>query len=90
MAVYEDLSGKVAIGSRGIGRVIVERLGREGASVVVNYAGSAARKAVSAVEESGGKAVAVQADTSQVEEVRRLFQETENRFGRPYHTTQMS
>ena len=46
-----DLTGKVAIAqaltcqfvtgsSRGIGRGIAERLGRDGASVVVNYSGS--------------------------------------------------
>lgn len=70
--------------SRGIGRAIAERLGREGVSVVVNYAGSAdaAQEAVSAIEEAGGKAVAVQADTGQIGEVRGLFEEVEDRFGR--------
>jgi 3-oxoacyl-[acyl-carrier protein] reductase len=58
------LIGRVALvsgASRGIGRAIAVLLGRESASVVVNYAGNAesARKTVAAVEEAGGKAIAV-------------------------------
>ncbi len=82
-----SLKGKVAIvtgASRGIGRGIVERLARDGASVVVNYAKNAeeANKVVSGIEAKGGKAVAVQADVSKVADVRRLFQETEQHFHR--------
>ena len=80
-------AGKVAIvtgGSRGIGRAIAERLGREGASVVVNYTKSAekAQEVVQAIEVSGGQAVAVQADISAVADVRRLFELTEEKYGR--------
>ena len=54
------LDGKVALvtgASRGIGRAIALRLGREGAAVVVNYSGNleAAREAVAAVEAAGGR-----------------------------------
>ena len=81
-----DLKEKIAIvtgASRGIGRAIAERLGRQGATVVVNYARSseAAREVVSVVEARGGKAVAVQADVSDVAEVRNLFRETFDSFG---------
>jgi 3-oxoacyl-[acyl-carrier protein] reductase len=81
-----NLTGKVAIvtgSSRGIGRAIAERLGRVGASIVVNYAGSQEKAAevVRAIESSGAKAIAVQADMSQPEEVKHLFDETEKRFG---------
>jgi 3-oxoacyl-[acyl-carrier protein] reductase len=80
------LEGKVALvtgASRGIGRAIAVRLGRDGASVVVNYSGNAeaAREAVAAVEEAGGKAVPIQADIGQVAEVERLFDETIRQFG---------
>ena len=81
------LESKVALvtgASRGIGRAVAVRLGRDGAAVVVNYAGShgAAREAVAAVEQAGGRAVAVQADVSQVSDVERLFDATFERFGR--------
>jgi 3-oxoacyl-[acyl-carrier protein] reductase len=81
------LNGKVAVvtgASRGIGRGIAERLAKDGASIVVNYTRNAdeARKVVDAIEATGGKAVAVQADIGKVSDVRRLFRETEKAFGR--------
>jgi 3-oxoacyl-[acyl-carrier protein] reductase len=81
-----SLLGKVAIvtgASRGIGRALAERLGQEGATVVVNYSASAAgaQEVVRGIEAGGGRALAVQADLSKVAEVRRLFQETEDHFG---------
>jgi len=81
------LTGKVAIvtgSSRGIGRAIAERLGKDGASVVVNYVRNAdkSREVVSAIETAGGRAIAVRADMSQIADVRRLFQETLDQFGR--------
>jgi 3-oxoacyl-[acyl-carrier protein] reductase len=81
-----SLVGKVAVvtgSSRGIGRAIAERLGREGAAVVVNYVQNAdeAREVVAAIEEAGGQATAAQADIGKAEDVRRLFESAEDRFG---------
>lgn len=81
-----ELKDKVAIvtgASRGIGRAIAERLGKEGSAVVVNYAGNenAAASVVQCIESAGGKALAVQADISKADDVRRLFEQTLNRFG---------
>ncbi len=57
------LDGKVAVvtgASRGIGRAIAERLGRDGARVVVNYVqnSSKAQEVVEAIEAAGSQAVA--------------------------------
>ncbi|BCA56472.1 3-ketoacyl-ACP reductase [Nitrospira sp. KM1] len=82
-----SLKGKVAVvtgASRGIGREIALKLGKQGASVVVNYTKSAeeAKKIVASINEDGSKAIAVQADLGKVADVRRLFQETDKAFGR--------
>ncbi|MBW4579536.1 MAG: glucose 1-dehydrogenase [Tildeniella nuda ZEHNDER 1965/U140] len=81
-----NLTGKVAIvtgSSRGIGRGIAERLGEDGATVVVNYSGSEqeAKQVVEAIVAAGGKSVAIQASLSKVEDIRRLFAETIQHFG---------
>jgi len=80
------LTGKVAVvtgASKGIGAAIAAKLGAEGASVVVNYASdrAGAERVVKAVERSGGKALAVQADVSKQEQVKKLFDETKKAFG---------
>jgi 3-oxoacyl-[acyl-carrier protein] reductase len=81
-----DLSGKVAIvtgGARDIGAGIVRALAKSGASVVVNYRSSAdkANALVAEVTAAGGKAVAVQADVTKGDQVRRLVDEAKAAFG---------
>lgn len=78
---------KVAIvtgSSRGIGRATAERLAQDGASVVVNYATSAAEadSVVESITASGGTAIAIQADIGKVSDIERLFSETVRHFGR--------
>lgn len=82
-----NLNGQVAIvtgASNGIGRAIAERLAQDGATVIVNYNRSAdkAKAVVAEIESKGGSAVAIQADMSEVSEVRRLVRETVQRFKR--------
>ncbi len=84
-----NLRGAVAVvtgGSRGIGAAIAEELGRAGAMVVVNYAGSVepAEELASTINEIGGgaEAVAVQADVADPEQAQSLIDETINHFGR--------
>jgi len=63
---------------------MAESLAAEGASVVVNYASSraAAEAVVKRIQEQGGKALAVQADVSKHEEIKRLFAETKAAYGK--------
>lgn len=81
-----SLTGKVAIvtgASQGIGEAIAQRLAFDGARVVVNYAGSAdkAQAVVTKIEESGGVAIAIQADVSNADAVQQLFEQTLQKFG---------
>lgn len=81
------LLGKVAIvtgASRGIGRAIAEELGRQGASVMVNYATSeqAAAAAVAAIRAAGSEAQAVRLALDGAQPVRDLFAATLKAFGR--------
>jgi 3-oxoacyl-[acyl-carrier protein] reductase len=83
----KKLEGQVAVvtgASKGIGAAISEHLGAAGAAVVVNYASSktGAEAVVNRIRQAGGKAVAVQADVSRLEDVRRLFGETKKAFGK--------
>ncbi len=80
------LEGKIALvtgSSRGIGRAIAERMARDGATVVINYAKSAeaAESAVQEIRAAGGKAVAIKADISNVTEVRALYAAIKQQFG---------
>ena len=82
----KKLLGKVAVvtgASKGIGASIAEHLGAEGASVVVNYARDqvGAEAVARRITESGGLAIAVQADISKPEDVTRLFSSARDAFG---------
>ncbi len=82
-----NLMGKVAIvtgGSRGIGRGIAERLGRDGAYVVVNYSSSEkdANEVVDAISDAGGKSVSIQGDLSNISDIHTLFSKTVEYFGK--------
>lgn len=79
------LKGKVIIitgSSRGIGLTIAKTLAENGANVVVNYSGSeeTAKSVVNEILQSGGQAIAIKADVSKSEDVKRLFQKTIEKF----------
>jgi NAD(P)-dependent dehydrogenase (short-subunit alcohol dehydrogenase family) len=71
--------------SRGIGAAIAKLAARRGYAVVVNYVrdGRAARDVVREIEGDGGRALAVQADVSEQEDVTRLFEATIAALGVP-------
>ncbi|SDS59788.1 3-oxoacyl-[acyl-carrier protein] reductase [Halopseudomonas sabulinigri] len=69
--------------SRGIGAEIARRLAADGFAVAINYANSAAEanKLVSELQGAGARAVAVQADMAQPEQIRALFTQCEQQLG---------
>ncbi|MGC1360688.1 MAG: SDR family oxidoreductase [Silvibacterium sp.] len=81
------LANKVALvtgGSRGIGAAIATRLAADGASVAITYAKDAASASavVKAIENDGGKAVAIQADAADVKAVKAAVEKAVATFGR--------
>lgn len=79
-------NGKAAIvtgASRGIGAAIAQRLASDGFAVVVNFAGKAdeANAQVAQIQKAGGTAIALQADVSNPDAVRALFDGAEKSFG---------
>ena len=83
----DELAGQVALvtgGSRGIGRAIVLRLARAGATVVVNYRerADAAEETVALVTAAGGAAVAESFDVGDADAVRVALQNVVDRHGR--------
>jgi 3-oxoacyl-[acyl-carrier protein] reductase len=81
------LNGKIALitgGSRGIGKAICLKYAHEGAHVAVNYSkGAAEAEAVVAeIKTMGRKALAIQADVSQRNQVKKMVSETIRMFGK--------
>lgn len=70
-------------GSRGIGAAIVERLARDGAAVAFTYASAeaAALELVAKVEASGGRALAIRADSADEAQLRAAVNRTAEAFG---------
>jgi glucose 1-dehydrogenase len=69
----------------GIGRSTAKRLAAEGAAVIVNYVGSEeqAASAVSEIEGDHGRAISIQADVSNEEQVQAMFARAREELGGP-------
>jgi 3-oxoacyl-[acyl-carrier protein] reductase len=70
-------------GSRGIGRETVSRLAKDGFAIVIVYAGRTAdaEAAAKAVNDQGGRAIALQADIADEQAMAAVFDRAEQEFG---------
>jgi enoyl-[acyl-carrier protein] reductase III len=86
MTSTPDFSGKTALvtgSGRGIGRAIALHLARNGADVVVNFFRNRtpAEETAAEVRKMGRRALLVKADVGDLDDLRRLFDETALAFG---------
>ena len=70
-------------GSGGIGRVVSERLARDGIAVAVHYAGNKAKadETVQAITSAGGRAMTVGGDVADEQAMAEVFDAVEQNFG---------
>ena len=81
------LTGKVAVvtgASKGIGAGIAKAYGREGASVVVNYASDrvGAERTAKAITDAGGSAVVIGGSVANTADIAALFAEVKTHFSK--------
>jgi len=83
LGLLEKKTAIVTGSSRGVGKAIALRFGREGANVVVNYSKSAdeATSTVKEVEKLGAKVIVAKANVSNSSEVDQMVSQAERRFG---------
>lgn len=83
MQRLKGFSALVTGANSGIGRAIALALGSEGANVVVNYVAEPkeADKVVSEIKAKKGRAIAIRADVSNEEEVKKMFSRIIEEFG---------
>ncbi len=84
MAQLLDKVAVVTGAGRGIGRGIALELAKRGAAVIVNYNASAeaANEVVAAIQTAGGKASAVKADVSNMNDAEALIKVAIDQFGK--------
>jgi len=81
---FKDKIALVTGSGRGIGRAIALRLARDGADIIVNYMRNQAQaeETAEAVRALGRSALVVQANVSKLEDIERLFDVIQAKYGR--------
>lgn len=82
-----ELTGKKALvtgGSRGIGQGIALALAKQGADVAINFHSKAqeAEAVVASIKALGRDSFAIQADVSDLESIKKMFEEIKNKWGK--------
>lgn len=83
MKKFEGKTVVVTGAGRGIGRAVAVAFAKEGANVVINFAGreESAAQTLALCQEAGAKAICVKADVSKEEDCKLLFERTREEFG---------
>ena len=83
MKRLQDRITLVTGSSSGIGSAVAKSMAAEGAKVIVNYARSSkgAEAVVKEIKATGGEAIAIQADVSQEDQVKSMFQQIFEQYG---------
>lgn len=84
MSMLENKVALITGSGRGLGKAIAERYAALGANIVLNYSRdkASADEVENNIKAMGVKVIAVQADVSKLEDIRRLFAEAKKAFGK--------